>query len=769
MAASAAQSNVSREVRLARMPAMDALTDFWRNLIIRVERSPLTQIILALAFTGGMIACAASITTRTQIAVACTAIVAFLVLKRFNTIETVRVLFLVIAAFLSLDYFYWRTFTTLGFNDTLSFTCAILLYLAEVYGFIVYILSIFVNVDPLDRQPLPLPADKKSLPTVDVMIPSFNEDPELLEVTLLSSLQMDYPPDKFTVYLLDDGGTDQRCNVEDPALANAARQRRRELAALCERVGAVYITRAKNIRAKAGNINNGLEHSHGDLIMVLDADHAPTSDFLQNTVGWFIKDPKMFLVQTPHFFINPDPIEKNLQTFHQMPGENEMFYRVIQKGLDYWNSAFFCGSAAVLRRKYLMQIGGISGDTITEDAETALALHSKGYNSAYIGRPMISGLSPETLGGFVGQRIRWAQGMVQIFLLKNPLLIKGLTLPQRLCYFSSCFFWFFAYARVVFMLAPLCFLFFGLKIYNANFVDFAAYCLPHLFAVFMVSDFLFGHVRWSFVSELYELMQSLYTLPAIGKVFLNPHAPSFNVTAKGETLNQDFISPLSKPFYFLLFLNLIALAFGAFRLFAYPGDRFPTTVTMCWAAFNIFILLAAMGALLERRQRRATPRMPSEVPVKVRLGEKAYVGVLKDLSVSGASIEIDAAYESLFHNDTKADFLIQSPAHLAGQDLNFVVRNSRTQGGILIMGVQFQHKDLEELKRKVLLVTGSSQRWLDFQIGRERRLGVMRSAFFLMTCGVRFSIEHFAHMMIESNLRQPAPAYQAGGTSRKNL
>jgi hypothetical protein len=81
----------------------------------------------------------------------------------------------------------------------------------------------------------------------------------------------------------------------------------------------------------------------------------------------------------------------------------------------------------------------------------------------------------------------------------------------------------------------------------------------------------------------------------------------------------------------------------------------------------------------------------------------------------------------------------------------------------LSLGVQFQHKDLEEMKRKVLLVTGSSERWLEFQGARERRLGVMRSAFFLMSCGIRFSIEHFAHLMIESNVKQPTPAYQAGG------
>lgn len=550
-----------------------------------IRRHNATPVIFCGIFAIVMVACAASISTRTQISVAIAGVIALLALKQFNTLEAVRTVFLTVAAFLSVDYFYWRTFTTLTYYDPVSFTCSLILYFAEVYGFIVYFLSVFVNIDPLDRHPLPLPEDESTLPTVDVMIPTYNEDIELLQVTVISALQMDYPKDKMTVWVLDDGGTEQHCNNADPEKALKAQKRRKSLQELCANLGAHYQTREKNLHAKAGNINNGLQYSHGELILILDADHAPTSDFLQNTVGWFLKDPKLFLVQAPHFFINPDPIEKNLQTFQDMPGESEMFYKVIQKGLDFWNAAFFCGSAAVLRRSCLMEIGGISGETITEDAETALTLHARGYNSAYIAKPMISGLSPETLGGFIGQRVRWAQGMIQIFLLKNPLLIPGLTLPQRLCYFSSCFFWFFAYARVVFILAPLCFLLFGLKIYDANLADFMAYAVPHLFAVFWVSDFLFGKVRWSFVSELYELIQAVYTLPAIAKVFMNPRAPKFNVTAKGETLDQDFISPLARPFYLFLMLNLVALGFGVFRLFAFPDERFPTTVTMCWGRF----------------------------------------------------------------------------------------------------------------------------------------------------------------------------------------
>jgi len=720
---------------------------------------------LAAAFLVVMVACASSITTRTQISVAIVAMAAFLVLRYFNEQETVRVVFLILAAFLSVDYFYWRTFTTLTYHDPVSFFFAMVLYFAELYGFIVYILSIFVNVDPLDRKPLPLNKDEDLLPTVDVLIPTYNEEPDLLEITLLAALEMEYPKSKLKVFLLDDGGTDQRCHSEDPEFAAAARHRRVQLQTLCSRWGGHYITREKNIGSKAGNINNGLQFSEGELVVIFDADHAPTTDFLQNTVGWFQHDPKLFLVQTPHFFVNPDPIEKNLQTFSTMPGENEMFYKVIQRGLDYWNSAFFCGSAAVLRRKCLAETGGISGDTITEDAETALMLHSKGYNSAYIGIPMISGLSPETLTSFIGQRIRWAQGMVQIFLLKNPLLIPGLSLPQRLCYFSCCFFWFFAYARVVFMLAPLCFLIFGLKIYDANFVDFAAFAAPHLLAVFMVSDFLFGKVRWSFVSELYELIQSVYTLPAIIKVFFNPRAPTFKVTTKGEMLGEDYISPLARPFYLFLILNTVALAFGVGRLILSPFDSFPTSVTMLWAVFNVFILLAAMGTLFERKQRRATPRMPVGLAGCVRMGKKVFTAEIRDLSNQGCGLVLDPAFESLFVEGSEIELTVPSNPKLADDPIHIVVRNARREPGALFVGGQFRHTSLEEMKRKVLLVNGSSQRWVDFQTTRERRIGVLRSAVFLLTLGIRYSLQHFGHVMLVANSKRGGKSFKPSAQS----
>lgn len=690
-----------------------------------------------------MIFFASNVTTEIQLVVGVVGLLTLAVLKYFKKNENTRVVYLSIASFLSLDYVFWRTFSTLSYYDLVSFTCAVMLYLAEMYGFIVYGLSIFVNIDPLDRKPVPLPENQEEWPTVDVLIPTYNEEKEILEITLLAALAIDYPQSKLNVYLCDDGGTDQRCNQSDPVKSAQARDRRRMLKELCEASGAHYVTRARNVHAKAGNLNNAMEHSSGELIVIFDADHVPTVDFLRNTVGLFLKDPKMFLVQTPHFFTNPDPIEKNLKTWRRMPSENEMFYKVIQKGLDFWNAAFFCGSAAVMRRVHLQKVGGIVGETITEDAETALTLHSLGYNSAYIDRPMVSGLSPETLGGFITQRIRWAQGMIQIFLLKNPLLVRGLSFPQRLCYFSSSFFWFFPFARLTFSLAPLAFLFFSLKIYDSNFADFAAFAIPHLVSAFMVQAYLFGNVRWSFVSELYELMQSVYTFPAILKVFLNPRAPSFNVTAKGEILNRDFISPLAKPFYVLLVLNLLALFAGAYRYIA-PNHvhEFATGITMFWACFNVFILLACLGALLERRQMRAYSRMATKLPGQLLIGDRKIPVDICDLSVGGAALAIDAAYESQLRPEHVVQLLPDKDFGIEPGIFHLEIRNLRYRDRTLMIGVQFKHQNLDEMKRKIAFVNGSSERWIDFQRQREKEIGVWGSFVYLLSVGVRFSIEH---------------------------
>jgi cellulose synthase (UDP-forming) len=196
---------------------------------------------------------------------------------------------------------------------------------------------------------------------------------------------------------------------------------------MCEELGCTMLTRDNNEHAKAGNINTAFRRTSGDLVLILDCDHIPTRQFLQHTVGFFF-DPKVAFVQTPHWFYNPDPFERNLLTGGKIPVGNELFYKVLQKGNDFWNAAFFCGSAAVIRKEYALQVGGIATETVTEDCHTAFRLHSLGYKSVYYDKIMVAGLAPEKFSSYVGQQVRWARGMAQILRFENPMFNPKLNL-----------------------------------------------------------------------------------------------------------------------------------------------------------------------------------------------------------------------------------------------------------------------------------------------------------------------------------------------------
>ena len=383
------------------------------------------------------------ISLETQLVAGMCVLFAMMVLKLIRPDGIWRLVALAFGTAIVMRYVYWRTTSTLPpVNQLENFIPGFLLYLAEMYSVMMLALSLFVVALPLAPRPSRANSNDR-LPSVDVFIPTYNEDPELLANTMAAAKGMDYPADRLHVWLLDDGGTVQKRNADKIGDANNAERRYAQLQKLSAEMGVTYLTRDRNEHAKAGNLNNGLAQSTGELVAVFDADHAPARDFLKETVGYFDEDPKLFLVQTPHFFLNPDPVERNLRTFENMPSENEMFYGIIQRGLDKWNAAFFCGSAAVLRRAALLETQGFSGVSITEDCETAIELHARGWHSVYVDKPLIAGLQPATFASFIGQRSRWAQGMMQILRFRFPLFKRGLSIPQRLCYMSSTLFWLF--------------------------------------------------------------------------------------------------------------------------------------------------------------------------------------------------------------------------------------------------------------------------------------------------------------------------------------
>lgn len=656
-----------------------------------------------------------------------------------------RLLLLLIGVFITTRYLLWRAFYTLPDTSLLEFGLGVTLFAGEVFTFLIFILGAFVSLQPLVRPVAPLPEDRSAWPSVDVLIPSYNESPELLETTLLGAINIDYPADKINVYLLDDGATTAKRSQPSPQGREEAWSRRRTLKALCKRIGVHYLTRRLNHSAKAGNINDALPKVHGDLVLILDADHVPTCDILANTAGWFLRNPKLFLVQTPHFFVSPDPIEKNLGTFQKMPSEQEMFYTNIQRGLDFWNASFFCGSAAILRRHYLDEVGGIQGCTITEDAETALELHARGYDSAYIWQPMIAGLQPETFSSFVVQRSRWAQGMMQLFLLKNPLFLKherGLHWWQKLCYLNSMMFWFFPLVRVIFLFAPLAYLLFGLGIFNADLAELLTYIVPHLTALVLIVDYLYGNVRWAFVSEFYELALTLFLAPPLLSVIRHPNAPSFVVTAKGEVTDQDAVSPLVKPVYWMSALTLIAITIGFWRLFFVPGSLTTDLVTLFWSSVNLFLLFGALGALFERQQRRFSPRFPCSERAAILTSDSRIPGRIVDLSATGMRLAIEPFYRSAIEASAPTAVEI-FPEGGSSIRIDIDVATLIPKKGHLEAGCRVRAESVQKKAEFIRFAYGDSNRWKTMLRSRDRRVGVSKAALVLTRLMLKYGIAHF--------------------------
>jgi cellulose synthase (UDP-forming) len=553
---------------------------------------------------------------------------------------SVTMILMTISVFSTLRYGYWRVIqtwegiTSAGHIYQWDTIFVLLLLSAEFFAFSTLILGYFQTLRPLNRQPQPLTGNPANWPTVDVLVPTYNEPLHVVQATVIAARALNYPPDKMRVVLLDDGG----------------RAEFREFAA---RVGVEYIARENNVHAKAGNINHALRKLSGELVAIFDSDHVPARSFLQMTLGCFLCEPRLGLVQTPHHFYSPDPLERNLGQFHRVPNEDELFHRLVQDGSDLWNASFFCGSCAVLRRSALDEIGGIAVETVTEDAHTALRMHKLRWNTAYINIPQAAGLATESLAAHIGQRVRWARGMTQILRLENPLFASGLSLSQRLCYFNATTHFLFALPRLIFLTLPLVYLLSGkVNIYGYTWAI-LAYVFPHLVLSNLTNSRIQGRYRYSFWNEIYEVVLAPYILFPTLLALINPRLGRFNVTSKGGIIRRSYFNRrIALPYLILLALNVAGLVMAERRFIADAAHRDTIIMNAAWTMYSTMILSVAASAAWERRRLRSGACLRAKVPATLKLetrrgcnGDRQIGGVTVLLSRRSATVKVEESLE----------------------------------------------------------------------------------------------------------------------------
>jgi cellulose synthase (UDP-forming) len=626
-----------------------------------------------------------------QAVVAIATALVFLVCNRWQG-RRMTLFLTALSALVSLRYLVWRVTETLEFNTILQGTLGIGLALAEAYAIIVLTLGYVQTVWPLGRKPVPLPDDPADWPTIDVYIPTYNEDLSIVRSTVFAAMAIDWPADKLRVYILDDG---RRVAFRDFA----------------ESCGAGYIIRPDNAHAKAGNLNHAMTLTDGEFVTVFDCDHIPTRAFLQMTVGWLVRRPRMAFVQTPHHFYSPDPFQRNLAAGTRVPAEGNMFYGLLQDGNDFWNAAFFCGSCAVIRRTALASIGGFATQTVTEDAHTALRLHRKGWESAYIALPLAAGLATERLILHIGQRVRWARGMLQILRTDNPLFGPGLTLGQRACYLNAMLHFMFAIPRLVFLTSPLAFLFFDQNIIAASPLAIIAYALPHMFHSIATNSRIQSNWRHSFWSEIYETVMALFLVRINIVTMLSPKRGKFNVTDKGGMLAKGYFD-IGAVYPNLILAAILAagLLRGLFGLFLQHTTTLEFQAFLLnsiWVTFSLLVVLPALAVGRETVQIRNAARLRVRLPVTIWLADgRALLATSQNLSLGGGAFLVDKP------DDVSAPAPVEAGFELGGQRMILPGTITRWHGRFLQIG--WQVAGIADESRIVQLLFGRADAWIDW-------------------------------------------------------
>lgn len=459
-----------------------------------------------------------------------------------------------------------------------------------------------------------------AVPSIDVLIPTYNEGPEVVTKTILAALQLDYP--RFQVYVLDDGARDW-------------------LRQFCEEVGAIHITRIDRKGAKAGNINHALNIIKGDLNLLLDADFIPYKNCLWRLAGFF-DDPSIATVQTPQNFYNPDAIQHNLNISGSWGCEQAFFFQIIMPGRDAVGAAFCCGSCCMHRNAALRAVGGFPTTSITEDILLTVAFVKRGWKTVYLREDTTMGLAAETMESFFVQRKRWGRGNIQVgYLIAQD---KELTLKKKILFFP--FYWMIQHgSRVFFQLIPLVFFLFGVgPIPATEGQEILDYQLPFILAVSGSMFLLMRPFYLPLFTEAMSLFSAFALLPELLQSLVRPYSKGFSVTPKGNAASDTkhaLFQQTILPSCCLLVMNIVVLL----RIILDISEASTTAgwelalYGVLWCAINVTLLVMCILMSLERPQPRQEHRLMVHRPASMINAKGARIqGTLEDLSMSGARL-----------------------------------------------------------------------------------------------------------------------------------
>ncbi len=246
----------------------------------------------------------------------------------------------------------------------------------------------------------------QNLPFFSLLASAKNE--EAVIGNLVRNLcQIDYPSDRFEVWIVDDNSSDRT-----PEVLASLKQKYPQLKTL---------RRGDDAQGgKSGALNQVLALTKGDIIGVFDADAQVPTDVLRSLVPIF-QQSKIGAVQLRKAIANAS---ENWWTSGQS-AEMALDWFLQDLRIRVGGTGELRGNGQFVRRTALKDCGGWNEQTITDDLDLTLRLHLCKWDIACLNSPAVQEEGVVTVKQLWHQRNRWAEGGFQRYLDYWDLLLSG--------------------------------------------------------------------------------------------------------------------------------------------------------------------------------------------------------------------------------------------------------------------------------------------------------------------------------------------------------
>lgn len=255
----------------------------------------------------------------------------------------------------------------------------------------VFFLITYFELKDKERKILPslFPNNDKKLPTVSAIVPVWNEETTVLK-TIFSLLKLNYPKDRFFIYIVDDGSTDNTWKVTQRFRSNKQ----------------IKLLRKEN-GGKHAALNFALEFINTDLVGCLDADSFVHPEALRRLVAKFEDKDVMAVTPSIKIFEPKNPL--------QLVQKAEYIFGIfLRRVFSHLNAIYITpGPFSIFRREVFRKIGGYRRAHNTEDMEMAMRMQRNNMKIENAYDAFVYTVGPRNLKTLYKQRLRWVYGFLK--------------------------------------------------------------------------------------------------------------------------------------------------------------------------------------------------------------------------------------------------------------------------------------------------------------------------------------------------------------------